>query len=180
MSNSAVANRYALALFEIAKEQGQLEAVEEELQVVKAVFAENKEFGLMLQSPKMTVEQKKAMLQSAFVGASSYVVNTLMLLTERHRDSYISEVADAYIALANEEKGMAKATVVSVRPLTPVEETAISATFAKKVGKLSLEITNVVDPTILGGLRIRIGNRIFDGSLRGKLNSLEKQLVVNN
>ncbi|MBM7648364.1 F-type H+-transporting ATPase subunit delta [Bacillus ectoiniformans] len=180
MSNSAVAKRYALALFQLAKEQQQLDAIEEELRVVKTVFSDNQELLLLLESPKMTIDQKKALLQSAFMKASPFVVNTLMLLTERHREGHITDVADAYIQLANEERGIAEAIVESVRPLSPIEETAVSAKFAAKVGKQSLRITNVIDPNLLGGLKVRIGNRIFDGSLRGKLNRMEKQLTASS
>ncbi|KAB7707466.1 F0F1 ATP synthase subunit delta [Bacillus aerolatus] len=178
MSNSAVAKRYALALLEIAKEHQQLQLIEEELRVVKTVFQENKELLLLLESPKLTIQEKKELLKSAFSEASTYVVNTLMILTERHREEYITDVADAYIELANAERGIADATVESVRPLTEAETTQISAQFAGKVGKQALRITNIVDPALLGGLKVRIGNRIFDGSLRGKLNRLEKQLVA--
>ncbi|WP_203363501.1 F0F1 ATP synthase subunit delta [Bacillus sp. REN10] len=180
MSNSVVAKRYALALFQIAKEQQQLDAIEEELRVVKAVFTESKELLPLLQSPKMTIQQKKDLLKSAFANASSYTVNLLMLLTERHREIYITDVVDAYIQLANEERGLAEATVVSVRPLTETEEASISAQFAKKVGKQSLKITNEVDANLLGGLKVRIGNRIYDGSVRGKLDRLQQQLVVQS
>ncbi|WP_100332471.1 F0F1 ATP synthase subunit delta [Bacillus xiapuensis] len=179
MSNSAVAKRYALALFEVAKEQNQVEAIEEELRAVKYVLADNEDLLPLLESPKLTIGQKKALLQSAFAQISPYTLNTLMLLTERHREGEIAEVADAYIELANEARGVAEATVISVRPLTEAEEATISAQFAKKVGKQSLKITNVVDTGLLGGLKVRIGNRIFDGSLRGKLDRLQKQLTVS-
>ncbi|MFK2825608.1 F0F1 ATP synthase subunit delta [Bacillus sp. B190/17] len=178
MSDSVVAKRYALALFEIAKEQQQLQSIEEELRVVQTVFQENQKLLSLLQSPKLTIEEKKELLKSAFAAASTYVINTLMVLTERHREGYIIDVAEAYIELANAERGIAEATVESVRPLTEAETVQISDQFAKKVGKQSLRITNIVDPQLLGGLKVRIGNRIFDGSLRGKLSRLEKQLTA--
>jgi F-type H+-transporting ATPase subunit delta len=67
--------------------------------------------------------------------------------------------------------------VYSTRPLTEAEQQALSATFAAKVGKQSLRIENIVDTNLLGGIKLRIGNRIFDGSLRGKLERLERQLL---
>ncbi|HEY9578108.1 MAG TPA: F0F1 ATP synthase subunit delta [Pseudobacillus sp.] len=178
MSDSVVAKRYALALFEIAKEHQQLQQIEEELQVVKAVFQENKGLLPLLESPKLTIEEKQALVKNAFSAASIYVTNILMLLIERHREGDIIDVVDAYVSLSNEEQGLAEATVESVRPLTDAEIKQISAQFAKKVGKQALKITNIVNPELLGGLKVRISNRIFDGSLRGKLNRLEKQLTA--
>ncbi|OCA88848.1 F0F1 ATP synthase subunit delta [Pseudobacillus wudalianchiensis] len=178
MSDSVVAKRYALALFDIAKEHQQLQQIEEELQVVKAVFQETKGLLPLLKSPKLTIEEKQGLVKTAFSNASSYVINILMLLIERHREEEIVAVVDAYVSLANEEQGLAEATVESTRSLTDAEMKQISTTFAKKVGKQALKITNIVNPALLGGLKVRIGNRIFDGSLRGKLDRLEKQLIA--
>ncbi|MEK4027723.1 MULTISPECIES: F0F1 ATP synthase subunit delta [Bacillaceae] len=178
MSDSVVAKRYALALFKIAKEHQQLQQIGEELQVVKAVFQENKNLLPLLDSPKLTIEEKQALIKNAFSEASTYVTNILMLLISRHREGDIIAVVDAYTNLAHEEQGLAEATVESVRPLTDEETKQISTQFAKKVGKQALEITNIINPQLLGGLKVRIGNRIFDGSLRGKLDRLEKQLIA--
>lgn len=99
-----------------------------------------------------------------------------MILIDRHREDYIAEMADHFIELANDERGIAEAKVYSVRPLTEAESEALSSVFASKVGKQSLRIENIVDSNLLGGIKLRIGNRIFDGSLRGKLERMERQL----
>ncbi|MEW4225560.1 F0F1 ATP synthase subunit delta [Rossellomorea marisflavi] len=177
MSSSTVAKRYALALFQIAQEQLKLEAIEEELRAVKTVFTENKELNSLLENPKLTAVNKKTLIQESFAGVSAPVLNTLLLLTDRHREDQVVAVVDAFIYLSNEARGIADAIVYSVRPLSEDEKTAVSTSFAKKVGKQSLRIENVIDNNILGGLKIRIGNRIFDGTLAGKLNRLERELV---
>ncbi|OKL37583.1 F0F1 ATP synthase subunit delta [Domibacillus mangrovi] len=179
MSKSGAEKRYAIALFELAKEQHQVAEIEEELRVVKQVFSENKELQTILKSPKLSIANKQALIQSAFAKASAPVVNTLKLLVQRHRNDEITSVCNEYIELANEERGTADAFVHSIRPLSPIEETAVISAFSRKVGKQTLNIENIVDPDLLGGLKVRIGNRIFDGSLRGKLNRLEKQLTTN-
>jgi F-type H+-transporting ATPase subunit delta len=177
MSHSTVAKRYALALFELAKDHNQLESIEEELRVVKQVFAETAELKLILSSPKLSINKKKEIVKEAFSGSSLYVLHTLMLLIDRGRISEVQDVAGAFIEMANDARGVAEATVYSVRPLTNAEKEEVSSSFAKQVGKKSLLIENKIDPELLGGLRVRIGNRIFDGSLRGKLNRLERNLI---
>jgi F-type H+-transporting ATPase subunit delta len=177
MSDSLVARRYALALFQLAKEHQLLEQMEEEIRVVKAVFANNPDINAVLKSPKLSNEKKKEILKEAFAAASTQVQNTLMILIDAHREDEILEMAEGFIELANEERGVADAKVYSVRPLSDAERDALSASFAQKVGKKSLRIENIVDSNLLGGIKLRIGNRIFDGSLRGKLDRLERKLL---
>ncbi|MEH7333361.1 F0F1 ATP synthase subunit delta [Neobacillus drentensis] len=177
MSNSMVAKRYASALFQIAKEQQILSNVEEELRVVREVLDYNADLKAVLKSSKLTNENKKEIIRNAFSTVNAYVLNTLMILIDRHREDEIIEVVNQFIELANEEMGIAEAKVYSIRPLTDVEREAVSTTFAAKIGKKSLRIENIVDSDLLGGIKLRIGNRIYDGSLRGKLNRLERKLL---
>jgi F-type H+-transporting ATPase subunit delta len=151
--------------------------VEEELRVVKEVLFVNAELNAVLKSPKQATEKKKEIVKAAFASVDTYVLNTLMLLIDRHRESQIPDVADGFIDLANEDRGIAYAKIYSIRPLTDEEREAFSSTFAAKVGKKSLQIENIVDSNLLGGVKLRIGNRIYDGSLRGKLDRLERKLL---
>jgi F-type H+-transporting ATPase subunit delta len=177
MSNSMVAKRYALALFQIAKEQQLLGVVEEELRVVKEVMLYNTDLKAVLKSSKLSMDKKKEILKEAFASVNAFVLNTLLILIDRHREDEIVEVANQYFMLANEAAGVAEAKVYSTRELTDEEREAISAVFAAKVGKKSLKIENIVDSELLGGVKLRIGNRIYDGSLRGKLDRLERKLL---
>jgi F-type H+-transporting ATPase subunit delta len=177
MTGSTVAKRYALALFQLANEHQLLNQLEEELRAVKEVVNHNADLKAVLGSPKLPVEKKKEIVKNAFSSVNTYLLNTLLILIERHREDHITEVAEQFIALANEARGIADAKVYSVRPLSEAEREALSASFAARVGKKSLRIDNIVDTNLLGGIKIRIGNRIFDGSLRGKLDRLERQLL---
>ncbi|WP_043930048.1 F0F1 ATP synthase subunit delta [Bacillus sp. EB01] len=178
MSTSMIAKRYALALFKLAKEQGLLDVIEEDLRVVRDVFNSNSELNAVLKSPRLSLDQKKVIVKGAFTGINPYVQNTLMILIDRHRENEIPGVADGYIDLANNARGIAEAKVYSIRPLSDEEKIALSASFAAKVGKRALRIENIIDTDLLGGIKVRIGNRIFDGSLRGKLDRLERKLLT--
>ncbi len=177
MSNPTVAKRYATALYEVASKQNLLDTVEDELRVVKEVFQNNPGLIKTLKSPKLTPQKKRDLVTSAFAGASQYVQNTLLILVERHREDIIPQVADDFIALANDAKGIADAKVYSIQPLTDAQKEALSLAFAPKVGKKALRIENITDSNLLGGVKLRVGNRIFDGSLRGKLDRLERKLL---
>jgi F-type H+-transporting ATPase subunit delta len=177
MSNTMVAKRYASALFQIAKEQQILSQVEEDLRVVKEVLEYNADLKAVLKSSKLTIDKKKEIVKNAFASVNVYVLNTVLILIDRHREEQIVEVTDQFLELADEAMGIAEAQVYSVSALTEAQREALSATFAAKIGKKSLRIENIVDSNLLGGLRLRIGNRIYDGSLRGKLDRLERKLL---
>ncbi|MEH7547149.1 ATP synthase F1 subcomplex delta subunit [Neobacillus bataviensis] len=177
MSNTMVAKRYASALFQIANEQQIIGQVEEDLRVVKEVLEYNPDLKAVLKSSKLTIDKKKEIVKNAFASVNMYVLNTVLLLIDRHREDQIVEVTDQFLELANEAMGIAEAEVYSARELTDAEREALSATFAAKIGKKSLRIENIVDSNLLGGIRLRIGNRIYDGSLRGKLDRLERKLL---
>lgn len=178
MSNTTVAKRYAVALFQLSKENNLLDQMEEELRVVKEVLLNSSDLKTILKSPKVSIEKKKEIVKESFSKMNHFGLNTLMILIDRHRDDQIVDVVDRFIELANEEIGIAEAKVYSIRPLSEEERKALSATFAPKVGKKSLRIENIIDSELLGGIKLRIGNRIFDGSLRGKLDRLERKLLV--
>ncbi|NSL52083.1 F0F1 ATP synthase subunit delta [Calidifontibacillus erzurumensis] len=177
MSQNAVASRYALALYQLAKEQNLLEQLEQELKVVEQVLNENPKFLTILKHPKVSKDAKKALVKDVFKDASQTLVNTILLLIDRKREDLLLEIAEQYFLLANEARGIAEAKVYSVRPLTADEEQALSEVFAKKIGKSELRIKNIVDNSLIGGIKLRIGNTIYDGSVKGKLERIERQLL---
>ncbi|PWA11879.1 F0F1 ATP synthase subunit delta [Pueribacillus theae] len=180
MSNEVVAKRYAIALFELAEQDGTVSQIEKEMELVKQLFQDN---GLQsfFSHPKITIQQKKAILSGNLKNAvSENVINTLFLMLDRKRGDSIAEMAEQYIQLAMEKERVADAVVYSVRPLTEKEQKEISKIFAEKVGKQELRMRNVINPDLIGGLRIRVGNQIFDGSVSGKLERMKRELAAAN
>jgi F-type H+-transporting ATPase subunit delta len=177
MKDHVVARKYALALFQLAQDKKQVDVVENELLVVKEVFSLEKGLQTFLTSPKIGKDKKREIIKNAFVNFSQMTLNTLYLLIDRHRVKYIIPTIDSFIDISYENKGIAKARVESVRALTEEESKVLASTFAKKLNKKTLQIENVVNDDLLGGIKIQIGNRIFDGSLRGKLDNLKRELI---
>ncbi|MCA1020923.1 F0F1 ATP synthase subunit delta [Halobacillus litoralis] len=180
MSQSIIAKRYADALFQLGQERSKLEKFETELQTLKEVFRSNQEIISFLKHPRFSIEQKKKMITESFQSFSEEIVNLLKLLVERHREDIILDMIQDYVRMINDAKGIADADVYSVRQLSEAEKQRISESFAPKVGKQSLNLTNIVDPSIIGGIRLRVGNRIFDGSVSGKLRRIERKLLSTN
>lgn len=180
MGNELVAKRYAVALFELVKEKGALSQVEKEAELIQTLF-NNEELNHFFSHPKITTEQKKSLLVD-FVKdkISNEVLNTLFLMLDRKRGDSIAEMAKQLSLLAMEERNVAEAVVYSVTPLNEEQQQTISKIIAEKVGKESLRMQNIVHPDLLGGLRIRVGNQIFDGSVSGKLEGLKRQITATN
>lgn len=177
MSKSIVANRYALALFKAAQEKGQIDEVQQELTEIKKVFQNNPALDQLLHTPKLSNTKKKELLAQILNGANPLVQNAFLVLLDKKRIDEVLNFVDEFTTIANDAAGVADAKVYSIHALTEEETQAISATFAVKIGKRSLRIENIIDPSLIGGIRVQIGNQIFDSSLSGKLDRLRKDLI---
>ncbi|MFJ8263082.1 F0F1 ATP synthase subunit delta [Rummeliibacillus sp. NPDC094406] len=177
MSQSTAANRYAKALFQLAQEHNLLNEVTEDLREVKIAFGENGNLFQLLDSPKIETDKKKEMLSELFASVQPIIVNALKLLVDKKRIHEVVSVIDAFVAQANDAQGVADAVVFSTRTLAEEEKQRISTAFAQKVGKNALHITNEIDASLLGGIRVQIGNQIYDNSVATKLAGLKRELI---
>lgn len=177
MSQSTVANRYAQAIFELAAKQNLLTEVGSDLQELKKVLATSDEFMALLTVPKISTDRKKELIAQILSGAQPILVNLVQFLIEKKRLNELEAVAEQYQALAAAAQGSADAKVYSTRELTAEERTEISTAFGKLVGKEQLNITNIIDASLIGGVRVQIGNYIFDSTVASKLEDLKRVLV---
>ncbi|MCT6923422.1 MULTISPECIES: F0F1 ATP synthase subunit delta [Bacillales] len=175
---SQVAKRYAEALFQLASKNQNLVEVSADLKELTAAIEATPALLELLKAPKISSAKKKAMLSEILANANSAVVNTVQLLVDKQRISEVVAVAEEFQALATAASGAAKATVYSTRALTEAESAEISVAFAQLVGKSKLEINNIIEPSILGGIRVQIGNYIYDSTIASKLEGLKRTLVV--
>ena len=128
-------------------------------------------------SPKLSIEKKKELIREIFSQANPIVINTLLVLIDKKRLIEVPAIISEFMELSADAQGVAEAKVYTTRPLSEVERAKISIAFANNIGKQSLRIENIVDPSILGGMRVQIGNRIYDSSLSMKLDRLKRNLI---
>ncbi|MHC5252235.1 F0F1 ATP synthase subunit delta [Listeria kieliensis] len=171
-----VASRYATAIFQVAEEKKQIREFGEELSVIKQVLTENENFVKLLENPTLTTEQKKELAGSVFKDVNETLRDFIFLLIDRGREDYLMVIADLYKERVNNLEGIAEADVYSVIPLSDQEKESLSAVFAKKLDKKKLHIHNHVDKSLIGGVRVVIGTRIYDDSLKTKLKNMERQI----
>ncbi|WP_284140125.1 MULTISPECIES: F0F1 ATP synthase subunit delta [unclassified Virgibacillus] len=180
MSEAIVAKRYADALFQLGNDKAALDQLMEEFRVVKQVFQEDKQLRGFLAHPRITLSQKTTFIDEVFKDCSKDVLNTLKLLAERHRVALVPSIIENFINLVNSARGVAEATVHSVRKLSDAELKDLETTVAKRFNKSVVHLENKVDPSLLGGIKIRIGNTIIDGTISGKLKRIERNIITSN
>jgi F-type H+-transporting ATPase subunit delta len=181
MKQDHVAKRYAIAVFELAKEQNAVAQITEELKVVNEVVENTDLFDTFFKHPKVTREQKKDLVKASFHGKiSDTLLNTLFLLIDKKREGILFKLVEEFLKLTNEEQGVAEAKVFTAKPLTDGEQAAFAATFSKVSGKGKLTINNIVDPELIGGFKVRIGDRIYDGSVLSQLRRIERRMIRGN
>ncbi|MFC4558075.1 F0F1 ATP synthase subunit delta [Virgibacillus kekensis] len=180
MNDTVVAKRYADALFQLGSEKAATDVLVEEFRTVKDIFQDDKKLQAFLQHPRISNEKKKQFIDEVFKSFSKDVVNTLKILIERHRIGLITSIVDFFVQLVNDAQGIAEATVYSVRELSDTEKEQLQNTFAKRFNKKAIKLENVVDPSIIGGIKVRVGNTIYDGTISGKLQRIERNIVTAN
>ncbi|MCZ8523360.1 MULTISPECIES: F0F1 ATP synthase subunit delta [Paenibacillus] len=174
--DTIVAKRYAKALFEIANEQGRIAQVEEELKAVVSTLKQNADFYKLIKHPAIGAAAKADMLKQVFTTSlSETTFNTLSLLIEKGREELLEAMVGYYVRIASEALNQANATVYTPVELNAEEQSHIASSFGKITGK-QIRVTTVLDKSLLGGIRVRIGDRLYDGSLSGKLQRLERAL----
>jgi len=176
MSRTVIARRYAHALFELAREKGELDRIRQELDVAEKTIERLPELQEWLMTPAVNVERKKQLVAEHFQGFSVWTKNFLSLLLDRGRQELIPWIAQEYNKLADEALGIQEAVVTSAVPLSEQEKEQLAAVFEERIGK-KLRIVNVVDSDLLGGLIVQIGDRLYDGSLRTKLTRFRRRLT---
>ena len=174
--SGAVAKRYARALFEVAKERGLIDKVEVELKNVVEVVNQNAELTKILMHPHVAAEAKKDLIKDLFQShVTDETLNFIGVLIDNGRESDLPSMSAAYVGLANEERGIADAIVTTAKPLEQAEQDRLAEQFGKLINK-TLRIQTVVDPSIMGGVVVKIGDRLYDGSIKRKLEHFAHQL----
>jgi F-type H+-transporting ATPase subunit delta len=169
-----VGARYAQALFELAEQAGALAAVEADLKGLKALRDESVDLRRLLASPAFTAEDKAKGLAAVAdkAGVHPLTKKFLGLLAANARASALPAVTTAFESLAAKHRGAVAAEVVSAVALNKTQLTKIAKALNQALGK-DPELTARVDPSILGGLKVRVGSRLFDASLKSRLDSLK-------
>jgi F-type H+-transporting ATPase subunit delta len=171
-----IAQVYARSLFEVAKEQSKLDVVKEQLGQFADALDGNRELSIYFFSPYFSTTEKKDGLGKLLEGADDVVGNFLALLIENHRMPVIFRVRREYDVLWEQENKRLPVTVTSAVALDESTVKSIGDAIGRQTGQ-QVELTANVDPDVLGGLIVRVGNSILDASIRNRLENLRRSVA---
>jgi F-type H+-transporting ATPase subunit delta len=177
LSTNAIAKRYAKALVQIGSETGAVDGFNAELASFSALLSDSRELAAVFANPAYGIEAKKEILAGLVqkVKVSPMVANLLNLLLERGRLSVLPQIAVSYGQMADELSGVIRPTVTSGLKLEAAQIEQISAALGKATGK-KVELKVEVDPALIGGVVAKIGDKVFDGSVRTQLARIQDTL----
>ncbi len=176
---SAVGRRYAMALLELAEEQGQTQKVRRDIEALASAFGESAELRGAMTNPWYNDEQREGILQqlSMRLGTSPIVKNTLGVLKDRQRLGDLPAIAEAYVRLAQERTGTILAEVTTAGPMGDAYFMRLKQTLEQATGK-KVEIEKKQDAALIAGVVTKVGDKVYDGSLRARLKEMEEKMLT--
>jgi F-type H+-transporting ATPase subunit delta len=171
-----IAQVYARALFEVAQEHDLLDRVRDDLGVFADALSDNRGLAVFFFSPYFSTQEKKDGLRRAVTGAEPVFMNFLEALIERHRMPAIFRIRARYQDLWEDERDLLPVEVTSAIALDQATVGSIGERIGEQTKK-TVELSSKVDPDILGGIVLRVGNVILDASIRNRLEQLRKQVA---
>jgi len=176
MKHSRAAIRYARAALEIARDKGALDLVEKDMRSILRTLAGPSELKDILGSPVIEGAVKKEAIQAVFKGLHGITKGLIALLVDNRRIVLLNEVALKYVLLNEELKGQDVAYITTAVPLTPeIEKKALKQLAAITDKKVTLE--NRIDPALIGGFILRLGDIQYDASIASKLNNIKREFT---
>ena len=169
-----IARPYAAALFDLSKSEGSVDAVEAGLVDLQRLSAESEDFRRFLRSPVISAEHKFAAADAILskANAAPTVANFVKVVARNGRLFALPAIIMAFRELAAGERGEVNADVTSATPLSDAQRASLTDTLKRKIGK-TVTLTEHVDPSLIGGLQVKVGSRMIDSSLKSKLTAIK-------
>lgn len=180
MAGSRVSSRYVKALLDLAVEQGKLDEVHRDMLLFASVCNENRNFVLMLGNPVIKHDKKREILERLFAGKVSTLTMAIFdIITRKNREPLLPEIARSFHRGYNHYKGIGTASVITATEIDEELRKQFSGMAGKISGDQQVELTAKVDPDLIGGFVLNVGDQQIDASLRKKLNTLKVKLSHN-
>ena len=167
---------YAQALFELSLETDKVSEVYDDINQCRKIFDDNPELVHLLNSPVILREEKQEVIDKVF-GKEGTVRDFICLVTDKNRIAYFGKMTDAFNVHYNEHKNIAEMTVITSVALKPETKSRLLKKLEEKSGK-TVKLKEEIDPSIIGGIILRMGNSQIDNSVKGRLEAVAKQLKI--
>jgi F-type H+-transporting ATPase subunit delta len=180
MTESKVASRYAKSLAGLAQEKGQLEQVHQDMVLFANTCETSRDLRVMLRNPIITHDKKLAVLKRLLSGKVSDLTLTFFdIVARKHREAVLETIAQEFHLLYNAHMGVENATVITAVPLTEEIRNQFIVEVKKMSGKAQVQLKEKVDPSLVGGFVLRIGDRQVDDSVKSRLHDLRTLFSQN-
>lgn len=175
-----ISRRYARALLELGTENGNLDALVDEVARMAAAWHDSAELRAVVETPTVSLDVKKTILRevTAKLALGTVTANTVLILTDRRRLRLIGEISQFLREMNDAKKGLVRAEVTTAVPLSDAFYSRLKEQLERLTGK-HVALDKKHDPAILGGVVARIGDQVFDSSIRTRLQSLKNALLPN-
>jgi F-type H+-transporting ATPase subunit delta len=177
---TGLAGRYANAIFELAQDEKSIDAVERDFATLRTLIDRTPDLARLVKAPVFTREEHaramKAVLEK--IGACKLTTQFILVMAEKRRLSALADVIRSFDRIVARRRGEVQAQVTSARALSDAETTELTAVLKSKLGR-NPRLETKVDPTLLGGLVVKVGSRMIDSSLRTKLTNLRAAMRGN-
>lgn len=174
-----VSKTYGEALFELAVEEGKEDEFLSQITEISKILKENPDFSKLMNHPKILKEEKLEVIDNVFKGrVSEELVGFLRLVVTKDRYSDIDDILEYFVSEVKALKGIGVANVTTALELTDVQKKAVETRLLETTSYKAMEINYSVDEDIIGGMIIRIGDRVVDSSVQTKLNKLQRELLT--
>jgi F-type H+-transporting ATPase subunit delta len=179
MSDIRVASRYAKSLIELAEEKGVLEEVQADMQLLKSVISNNRDFELLLLNPVVKSDKKLNVLTQVFTGkVQPMTLLFFKIVAQKSRESVLLYIAKEFEKQYNELKGIQVVKITSATPLLLSDREVLISKLAAETGK-TIQLEETVDPTLIGGFVLRVGDKQIDSTVKNKLRRLKNNFKEN-
>ncbi len=172
-----VAIRYSQAMFDLALEVNELDSFLSDLKVVSSILRNDDESCAFFKNPRVKKTDKKIVLEASFSNAVGlYVLNTLKLLIDHGRFDHLQEIVLCFTHLYNKHNNIKEGILYTAFALNKSEETKIRAALEEKLNA-KVELTTKIDRSLIGGVKVVIGNEVIDGTIANRIDSLKHELL---
>ena len=178
--SSETSERYSRALFEVAKEDNELDKIENEVKNFQSLFNSSTEVKNFIQNPTQSINTQNSFVNLLVdkLGFSTNLKNFFMLLIQKRRIFYVKKISESFLKLCSKKRGEVKASLVSSKELSENELNQISKDLSQSMGS-KIIFDYKVDKELIGGLKLQVGSFMIDTSLKNKLKKFEQAMLEN-
>ena len=174
---SLIAERYAIALFDLGEKDNRLDEYDADLQKINATFSSSTDLVMFLEHPTVNIDDKKEIIDSIFKNqVSQYILNLMKLLLERNRIFIFTAIVNNFHIILNKKRNIMLARVITAVEISDEIKNRVKSKLENKFSK-RVELESRINPEIIAGMIVEIGDKVLDGSIKTKLENMKRQLA---